>query len=185
MVAAVECAIAIQKLMGERNAGAPEDKQVRYRIGVNLGALPSVLSANLADCFRASAYMNLAALTDHPSVSRCLQQVRFNPERGKIDLRGRRTSRERAEDALDRHSPMTPSLTGKVPLAPTSPPMTEEVCWRSRHKQVFSLVLVCIVISGAIGPFCQVWSIAFEVVAKLCPMLYAEYIFIIDNPKRI
>ncbi len=25
--------------------------------------------------------MNLAALTDHPSVSRCLQQVRFNPER--------------------------------------------------------------------------------------------------------
>ena len=26
--------------------------------------------------------MNLAALTDRPSVSRCLQQVRFNPERG-------------------------------------------------------------------------------------------------------
>ena len=25
--------------------------------------------------------MNLAALTDHPSVPRCLQQVRFNPER--------------------------------------------------------------------------------------------------------
>jgi len=36
VVAAVECAIAIQKLMGERNAGAPEDKQVLYRIGVNL-----------------------------------------------------------------------------------------------------------------------------------------------------
>ena len=28
-------------------------------------------------------------------------------------------SRERAEDALDRHSPMPPGLTGKVPLAPT------------------------------------------------------------------
>jgi TolB-like protein/class 3 adenylate cyclase len=37
VVAAVECAIAIQKLMVERNAGTPEDKRVLYRIGVNLG----------------------------------------------------------------------------------------------------------------------------------------------------
>ena len=37
MVAAVECAVAIQKLMAERNAGTPEDKRIVYRIGVNLG----------------------------------------------------------------------------------------------------------------------------------------------------
>ena len=37
VVAAVECAIAIQKLMIERNAGTPEAKQIIYRIGVNLG----------------------------------------------------------------------------------------------------------------------------------------------------
>ena len=37
VVAAVECAIAIQKLMAERNAGTPEDKRILYRIGVNLG----------------------------------------------------------------------------------------------------------------------------------------------------
>jgi TolB-like protein/class 3 adenylate cyclase len=37
VVAAVECAIAIQKLMVERNAGTPEDKRILYRIGVNLG----------------------------------------------------------------------------------------------------------------------------------------------------
>ena len=36
VVAAVECAIAIQKLMTERNAGTPEDKRIHYRIGVNL-----------------------------------------------------------------------------------------------------------------------------------------------------
>ena len=36
MVAAVECAIAIQKLMTEPNAGTPEDKRIHYRIGVNL-----------------------------------------------------------------------------------------------------------------------------------------------------
>ena len=37
VVAAVECAIAIQKLMAERNAGTPESKRIVYRIGVNLG----------------------------------------------------------------------------------------------------------------------------------------------------
>ena len=37
VVAAVECAIAIQTLMVERNADTPEDKRILYRIGVNLG----------------------------------------------------------------------------------------------------------------------------------------------------
>ena len=36
VVAAVECAITIQKLMVERNAETP-NKQIVYRIGVNLG----------------------------------------------------------------------------------------------------------------------------------------------------
>ncbi len=37
VVAAVECAVAIQKLMAERNAGTLDDKRIVYRIGVNLG----------------------------------------------------------------------------------------------------------------------------------------------------
>jgi adenylate cyclase len=37
VVAAVECAVAIQKMMAERNVDTPEAKRVVYRIGVNLG----------------------------------------------------------------------------------------------------------------------------------------------------
>ncbi len=37
VVAAVECAIAIQKLMAERNTETPKAKRIVYRIGVNLG----------------------------------------------------------------------------------------------------------------------------------------------------
>src|SRR5580698_3473584 len=37
VVAAVECAVAIQKLMRERNADKPQNKRILYRIGVNLG----------------------------------------------------------------------------------------------------------------------------------------------------
>src|SRR5277367_5444499 len=36
VVAAVECAIAIQKLMADRNADVPEAKRIAFRIGVNL-----------------------------------------------------------------------------------------------------------------------------------------------------
>jgi adenylate cyclase len=36
-VRAVECAVAIQKKMAERNADAPKDRRMLYRIGVNLG----------------------------------------------------------------------------------------------------------------------------------------------------
>jgi TolB-like protein/class 3 adenylate cyclase len=37
VVAAVGCAILIQKMMAERNAALPEAKRILYRIGVNLG----------------------------------------------------------------------------------------------------------------------------------------------------
>ena len=37
IVAAVECAVAIQKLMAERNADVPEDRRMLFRIGINLG----------------------------------------------------------------------------------------------------------------------------------------------------
>ncbi|HYA72674.1 MAG TPA: adenylate/guanylate cyclase domain-containing protein, partial [Roseiarcus sp.] len=37
VVDAVECAIAIQKLMAARNADIPEERRIVYRIGVNLG----------------------------------------------------------------------------------------------------------------------------------------------------
>ena len=37
IVAAVECAVLMQRMMAERNAALPEDKRIIYRIGVNLG----------------------------------------------------------------------------------------------------------------------------------------------------
>ena len=37
VVAAVDCAVEIQKLMADRNADTPEAKRIVYRIGVNLG----------------------------------------------------------------------------------------------------------------------------------------------------
>ena len=37
VVDAVECAVAVQAVMAERNQGVPEDRRMEFRIGVNLG----------------------------------------------------------------------------------------------------------------------------------------------------
>src|SRR5581483_1239027 len=37
IVAAVECAVAIQQRIGERNADVPEDRRMLFRMGINLG----------------------------------------------------------------------------------------------------------------------------------------------------
>jgi TolB-like protein len=37
IVAAVECAVTVQKLMAERNADVPDDRRMLFRIGINLG----------------------------------------------------------------------------------------------------------------------------------------------------
>ena len=37
VVAAVECAVSMQTLMAERNAGLGEDERMLFRIGINLG----------------------------------------------------------------------------------------------------------------------------------------------------
>src|SRR6266478_5505084 len=39
VVDAVECAVAVQAVMAQRNEGVPADRRMLYRIGVNLGDL--------------------------------------------------------------------------------------------------------------------------------------------------
>ena len=36
-VDAVECAVAVQRGVAEREAAAPEDRRIQFRIGVNIG----------------------------------------------------------------------------------------------------------------------------------------------------
>src|SRR5471030_1292242 len=37
VVDAVRCAVEVQRGMGERNAGVPQDKRIEFRVGINLG----------------------------------------------------------------------------------------------------------------------------------------------------
>ena len=81
VVAAVECAIAIQKLMAERNAETPETKRILYRIGVNLGDVLIEGDDILGDGVNIAA--RLEGICEPGGV--CISGAAYDHVRGRID----------------------------------------------------------------------------------------------------
>jgi adenylate cyclase len=81
VVAAVECAIAIQKMMVERNATAPEAKRILYRVGVNLGDILIDGEDILGDGVNVAA--RLEAMGEPGGV--CLSSSAYDQVRGRIE----------------------------------------------------------------------------------------------------
>jgi adenylate cyclase len=82
-VNAVECAAAVQKVMAERNTSIPTERQMRYRIGVNLGDI-------IHDEQRVYGYgVNIAARLE--SVAEpggiCISAAAFDQVQRKLQLR--------------------------------------------------------------------------------------------------
>lgn len=81
VVAAVECAVAIQQLMVERNAQAPEARRIVYRIGVNLGDVLIEGDDILGDGVNIAA--RLEGICEPGGV--LLSSAAYDQTRGKID----------------------------------------------------------------------------------------------------
>src|SRR5712672_1133774 len=81
IVAAVECAIAVQKLMAERNADLLEDRQMRFRIGINLGDVPIEGDDILGDGVNVAA--RLEGIAEPGGIY--ISDDAFRQVRGKID----------------------------------------------------------------------------------------------------
>ena len=82
VVVAIECAIAIQKLMVERNAHIPEAKRIVYRIGVNLGDVLVEVDDILGEGVNIAA--RLEGICDPGGV--LISGSAFEHVRGKIDV---------------------------------------------------------------------------------------------------
>ena len=105
IVAAVECAIAIQKLMVERNAETPGDKRIVYRIGVNLGDVLIEGDDILGDGVNIAA--RLEGICEPGGV--LLSSSAYDHVRGKIDAGFYRSRRNGPE----KHSAASAGLCGQ------------------------------------------------------------------------
>jgi class 3 adenylate cyclase len=81
VVAAVECAIAIQKMMAERNAALPEAKRILYRVGVNLGDILIEGEDILGDGVNVAA--RLEGICEPGGI--CLSEDAYRQARGRIE----------------------------------------------------------------------------------------------------
>src|SRR5580693_3349562 len=81
VVAAVECAIAIQKMMVARNTSLPEAKRILYRVGVNLGDILIEGEDILGDGVNVAA--RFEGICDPGAI--CLSEDAYRQARGRIE----------------------------------------------------------------------------------------------------
>ena len=121
VVAAVECAIAIQTLMVERNADTPEDKRIFYRIGVNLGDVLVEGDDILGDGVNIAA--RLEGLCQPGGV--LISGTAYDHVRGKIDAHFVDLGDKDLKKSCDRCGSMR-SILARKSQRPRSPPSSQE-----------------------------------------------------------
>jgi adenylate cyclase len=80
VVDAVECAVAVQAVMAERNNGVPEDRRMRFRIGINLGDVLIEGDDILGDGVNVAA--RLEGIAEPGGI--CISSSAYDQVRGKV-----------------------------------------------------------------------------------------------------
>ena len=81
VVGAVQCAVALQKLMAERNAGVPSERRMEWRVGIHLGDILIEGDDILGDGVNLAA--RLEGIAEPGGI--CISEDAFRQVRGKIE----------------------------------------------------------------------------------------------------
>src|SRR3974390_1128318 len=82
VVDAVECAVAVQAVMAERNEGVPEDRRMLYRMGINLGDILIEGEDILGDGVNVTA--RLEGIAEPGGI--CISSSAYEQVRGKVPV---------------------------------------------------------------------------------------------------
>jgi len=82
VVDAVECAVAVQAVMAERNQGVPEDRRMLFRIGINLGDILIEGDDILGDGVNVAA--RLEGIAEPGGI--CISSSAYEQVRGKVPV---------------------------------------------------------------------------------------------------
>ena len=82
VVDAVECAVAVQAVMAERNEGVPEDRRMLYRMGINLGDILIEGEDILGDGVNVAA--RLEGIAEPGGI--CISSFAYEQVRGKVPV---------------------------------------------------------------------------------------------------
>ena len=82
IVDAVDCAVAVQTVMAERNEGVPQDRRMLFRIGINLGDILIEGDDILGDGVNVAA--RLESIAEPGGI--CVSSSAYDQVRGKVDI---------------------------------------------------------------------------------------------------
>jgi class 3 adenylate cyclase/pimeloyl-ACP methyl ester carboxylesterase len=119
IVAAVECAMAMQKLMAERNAAVPQDRRMLFRIGVNLGDVLIEGDDILGDGVNVAA--RLESLADPGGI--CISRQAYEQVEGKLALQFRELGPQHPKNIakpVEVYAISSPALSGTPWGAPAN-----------------------------------------------------------------
>jgi TolB-like protein/class 3 adenylate cyclase/Tfp pilus assembly protein PilF len=125
VVDAVECAVAVQSVMSERNEGVPQDRRMLFRIGINLGDILIEGDDILGDGVNVAA--RLEGIAKPGGI--CISSSAYEQVRGKVDVEfadlGEQNLKNIARPvrayAVKRNGLGLDKQNGAVPHAPSAP----------------------------------------------------------------
>src|SRR3954471_9923845 len=82
VVGAVQCAVALQKLMAERNAGVPSERRMEWRVGIHLGDILIEGDDILGDGVNLAA--RLEGIAEPGGI--CISEDAFRQVRGRVEV---------------------------------------------------------------------------------------------------
>jgi class 3 adenylate cyclase len=102
VVDAVECAVAVQAVMAQRNEGIPQDRRMLFRIGVNLGDILIEGDDILGDGVNIAA--RLESIAEPGGI--CISSSAYDQVRGKVPVEFTNLGEQTLKNIADRYVPM-------------------------------------------------------------------------------
>jgi adenylate cyclase len=138
VVAAVKCAIEVQKGLAACNAAVPDDRKVQFRIGVNLGEVIVDRDDIYGDGVNVAA--RLESLADPGSI--CLSEDAYRQVRGKLEL----SVTDGGEQRLKNIS--RPVRIYRIDLSPRIPATSQRSLFgvpRGRRRSVLLIAAIAVI----------------------------------------
>jgi TolB-like protein/class 3 adenylate cyclase/tetratricopeptide (TPR) repeat protein len=151
-VDAVECAVALQAGMAEREAAEPEERSIRYRIGINIGDIVLEDGDIFGDGVNVAA--RLEGLAEPGGI--CIARNVYNQVKGKLDLAFEPMGEHRVKNIAE---PITVyrALPGPGTRAKTRP-MPIARALRQHRPAVIAAAMLLLLLAGAAAGWYALWQ---------------------------
>jgi len=168
VVAAVQCAVAVQKEFQVRNAELPQDRRMEFRIGINLGDVIEEEGRIYGDGVNIAA--RLEALADPGGI--CISKTAFDHIESKLPLGYEYLGEETVKNIVKPVAAYRVLMEPRVTLAGEGKKEKAVPFWRRKISLVGAIAVLVVLSSLAVRNFHLIFFRSFDEVASVEKMVF-------------